>query len=360
MKRTLWMALMLTIGACHGRAEVAPPEPVARVRCAAVETRQWSEIRSFRGTVAPQPDRDAVVSPQVAGRLLHVLVREGDVVNEGAVIAEVESWPLRDALRQAEAMLSQARALHKAAALAASREEHLFGRGISARQTFEAARAAEAQADGAIALATAQVDTARQNVERATVRAPIGGVVVRLLRRVGEVVDGTPATPVMEIADPASLELAASVSASDLVALNPGREASVSFDALAGRTFSASVRTVSPAVDSMTGVGFVRLSLQTEGARLPIGILGTAEVQVGVPRSVDVVAASAVRNAGGAKTEVVICEGDQAHPQAVVVGERRDGFVQIVSGLESLAGPVRVATNRLTGLEEGTALEEEQ
>ena len=81
-------------------------------------------------------------------------------------------------------------------------------------------------------------------------------------------------------------------------------------------------------------------------------------MQVGAPQAVDVVPASAVRNAGGSSTEVVICEGGKAHPQAVVVGERRDGLIEIVSGLESYDGTVRVATDGLTGLEEGTALEE--
>lgn len=359
MRHVLAMLLLFAVCGCRGRSEDAPATPLARVRCVGVESHQWSETRSLRGTVAPLPDRDAIVSAQVSGRLLRVLVREGDMVERGAVLAEIESWPSRDAQRQAEALLGQARAQHEAAALAASREEHLFERGISARQSFEAAKAAEGQADGAIALAAAQVDVARQNVERATVRAPIGGVVIRLLHRVGEVVDGTPATPIMEIADPSSLELAASVPASDLVVLRSGQGATVTFDALPGRTFPASVRTVSPSVDPMTGVGSVRISLETTDARIPIGILGTAEVRVAAARSVEVVPASAVRSAGGTNTEVVVCDGGRAHPYPVVVGERRDGVVQILSGLESLNAPVRVATDGLTGLEEGTALEEE-
>jgi len=74
---------------------------------------------------------------------------------------------------------------------------------------------------------------------------------------------------------------------------------------------------------------------------------------------VEVVPASAVRSAGGANTELVVCDSGRAHPLSVVVGERREGFVQIVSGLESLTRPVRIAAEGLTGLEEGTALEEQ-
>jgi RND family efflux transporter MFP subunit len=345
-----------TVVACKRRQEDALAAPIARVRCAAAETTRLSRSASLRGTVAAAPDRDAVVSPQVSGRLLRVLVREGDPVKQGALLAEVESQPLRDALRQAQALLAQAKAAREAAAAAATREEHLYERGINARQTFEAAHAALGQSSAAVAFAGAQVDVARQNVSRSLVRAPIAGVVVRLLRRVGEVVDGTPATPVMEIADPASLELAASAPASDLVLLAVGQESSITFDALPGHSFAAAVRSVSPSVDTTTGVGSVRLAiLGKQEIRPPLGLLGNASVTLGAPRDAVVVPASAVRNAGGSRTEVVLCEGGKARPLLIEVGERREERVEIVRGLEAGA---RVAIEGLTGLEDGAAIEE--
>jgi RND family efflux transporter MFP subunit len=357
----LFLFLFLAFGmvsGCKKKQEEAPPVPVASVRCGLMESRSWADIRTLRGTVAAQPDRDAIVSPQVAGRLLRVRVREGDTVHEGDVIANVESRPVKNALRQAKALLIQARAQHEAAAAAAVREKHLYERGISARQTYEAARANQGQADGAVALARAQIDIARQNVERATVRAPISGIVIRLLRREGELVDGTPATPVMEIADPSTLELAASARANDLVVLQLGQKATVKLEPLPERVFSATICAVSPAVDTATGVGSVRLRLVTEGMRLPIGILGTAEVKLGATRKVDAVPASAIRNAGGARSEIVSCSQGKAHPLPVVIGERRDGWVQIVSGLETVPRPIRVVTDGLTGLEDGMTIKE--
>lgn len=358
MKRFVVAAAAVMMAACRGNPESAPAVARAVVHCAPVESRPWGEQRVLRGTVSPRPDRDALLSAQVPGRLMRVRAREGDRVEAGAVVAEVESRPLRDGLRQAEAILGQARAQRTAASASVLREQHLFERGISARQTFEAAQAALGQADGAVALAGAQVDIARQNVERATVRTPIAGVVVRLLRREGEVVDGTPSTAIMQVADPSSLELSASVRASDLVMLALGQTAEVSLEPLPGRRFEATVRAVSPAVDPATGVGTVRLSLQTTGANVPIGVLGTAAVHVGSEVTTDVVPASAIRSAGGTRTELVLCVDGHARPLSVVVGDRREQVVQIVSGLESVARPARVAIDGLTGLADGTAIEE--
>jgi RND family efflux transporter MFP subunit len=258
-------------------------------------------------------------------------------------------------LRQAEAQLANANAARTLAASVATREEHLVARGISARQALDAARATLAQATAASESARAQVDVARQSVERSHVRAPIAGVVVRLLRRVGEVVDGTPTTPVAEIADPSTLELAASAPARDLVALAVGQPAQLTFDALPGERIAATVRSVSPAVDTATGVGSVRLALQVTRLRPPLGLLGSAEVTTSAPRRVVTVPATAVRNAGGARTEVVVCLGGHAHPRAVEAGLRREGVVEVVRGLDPGA---HVATEEIVGLDEGTAIQE--
>jgi len=351
------LLLLIAVAGCH-HDEPEPPAKVAKVHCVAPEMRVWAEVRSLRGTVAALPDRDAIVAAQVPGRLLRVLVREGDHVERGAVVAEVESQPLKDALRQLEAQLAQVTAAREAAALAITREQHLYDRGISARQSLEQAKASLGQSDGAVAAATAQTDAARQNVARTLVRAPISGVVVRLHKRVGELVDGTPATPLLQIADPTVLELAATAPAADLMTLAAKQPATITFDALPGRSFPATVRAVSPSVDAATGVGSVRLSLQptSDGRMPPIGLLGTAEVTVGAARNALTVPAAAVRNAGGARSEVVLCQDGKAHPLVVTVGERRQGMVE----LQGLAPSARVAVDELPGLEEGMQLEEQK
>lgn len=353
----LWAWLL---AACGSSAHAPQPAALARVSCAPASVRAWADTRALRGVVAAQPDRDAIVSAQVAGRLVRVRVREGDRVRAGAALAEVETAQLQDALRQGEALLAQARAQREAAAAAATREQHLYERGISARQSFEAARAALGQAQGACELASAQLDVARRNLERASVRAPIDGVVVRLLRREGELVDGTPATPILEVADVSAPELLASASPQDLVVLRTRQAATVQFDAVPNRSFGAAVRSVAPAVDAHTGVGAVRLSLQPDDALLPLGIVGVAQVAVAPARSVRVVPEAALRSAGGSQLEVVLCDHGRARPRRVVVGARRDGYVEIVRGLDmdmdmATATP-RVVVEGLIGLEDGAAI----
>ena len=346
----------LAVGCVEGPApEAAPPQ--AHVRCVAIEERTWIHEVTLRGTVAAAPDRQAIVSAQVAGRLEQVTVREGDLVVRDQVIARVEPRAFEDALRQAQAASAAARAAREAAVAAVAREENLYERGFSARQTLEAARAASSQADASVAAAAAQIDAARQTLSRATVRSPLAGVVLRLSRREGEVVDGTIATPILEVADPASLEIAGSVSARDLVQLRVGQAASITFDALPGRALTGHVRTVSPAIDPASGVGTVRVGLDPTDERVPFGLLGTAAVAVGEPRVVLVAPIVAVRNAGGVERELIVCDGGHARPIPVTTGERREGLAEILTGAEL---GTQVVADHVTGLTEGTPLEVSQ
>lgn len=353
--RHKWLHVAALLLGCHQASSTPGAPPAIGVRCASVERVALQETRTLRGTVVAAPDRDAVVAPQVPGRLVRVLVREGDPVPLGATIAQVENQPLQDALVQARAHLAQAEAAAQNAELAYNRSQHLYERGISARQEVDDATARRSDTQSAVTAARAAVASAALNVERATVRSPIAGVVVRLMRRAGELVDGTPTTPVLEIADPQALELLASAAPSDLVFLRSGQRGEVRFDALPGHRMAAVVRAVSPAVDPVSGVGSVRLTLSADTIRPPFGLFGAVTVETGQRTGVLVVPAAALRSAGVAGSEVVLCEKGRAHVRLVEVGERQAEKVEITRGL---APGDRVVADNLVGLADGSPIAE--
>ena len=189
----------------------------------------------LHGTVAPLPDRDAQIAPQVAGRIVEVLVREGDRVTRGQPLARIEDAALAD----------QAQAGGGAG-----------GQGGAPRPTWRAPRATASRAWSTAASPRARSWTTRRRgsrprrparprrapppaspqrqLERATVRSPLAGVVLKLFRKSGELVDGTPATPVLEVGDPTHLELVATATAADLVRVHAGDAVAVTLPALPG------------------------------------------------------------------------------------------------------------------------------
>lgn len=358
---------VVALATLAGLAGCRRPEPNAErageatrraVRCAPVQAITVADTIQLAGTISALPDRDAQVAPQVPGRILEVRVREGDVVRAGQVVARIDGGPLSDEASAARASLARTEAEVKNAEATAARVERVFERGIAARQEVEdaQARAAAARASRDEAQATAR--RAERQVGRATVTSPLAGAVVKVFRRSGELVDGTPATPIVEIADPARLELVADTTASDLVRARAGQRASITVAALPGASWTGAVTAVSPAVDRATGLGVTRIRLDlTSGARPPIGLLGTARVELGAPRPAPGIPAGALRAGKGGALEVVLCGRDNlAHARSIERGAAVGPLVEA----RGLATGEEVVVEPAMGVGDGEPIERQR
>ena len=311
---------LLSALAAGCRREVAAEEAGSSrprtVRCVPAETRTLRAQVTLHGSVAPLPDRDAQIAPQVAGRIVSVLVREGDQVTRGQPLARIDDAALADGVQEAGAQLARARAEANLARTTRVRVERVFQRGIAARQELDDAEARVSTAEAGEIEARAAHEIARRQLDRATVRSPLAGVVLKLFRKSGELVDGTPATPVVEVGDPTHLELLASATAADLVRVHARDSALVEVPALPGAGLRGRVVAVSPAVDRVTGLGTVRVSLDTATGSPPppVGVSGVVRIDTGAQRQATVVPPAALRATSGDQAEVVVCGPDgRAH-----------------------------------------------
>jgi RND family efflux transporter MFP subunit len=350
--RRAW--LLVLAGACHAAPTGEPAATRKTVRCEQVTLARVADAIDLAGAIAPLPDRDALVAPQVGGRVVRVLVREGDAVADGQVVAQIDAALLGDQARETEAALARARAERTNADATLARAQRVFEHGIAARQEVDDATARAASARAAEAEADAVAQRNRRQVERATVRSPMAGVVLKVFRRPGELVDGTPATPVVEIADPSRLELVASAPAADVVRLRAGQPATIAVAALPGSAWTGEVAVVSPAVDRATGLGTVRVSLAPSDApRPPVGVLGSARVVAGEARLAAAVPPAALRGSGG-QTEVVVCGADGvAHVRAIRRGADAGDRVEV----EGVTPADSVVVDPVLGVADGEAIE---
>jgi RND family efflux transporter MFP subunit len=352
-------AAIVALTACKRAADSEPAPGPKAVRCADVQSATVKEMLEVRGTVAPPPDREAQVASQVVGRLLRVEVREGDEVNAGQIVARIDDAALVDAAHQADAARARARAEHDNAQTSLARIQRVFERGIAARQEVDDAAAREASAKATEMEADAAARVAHRQIDRAAVRSPLGGLVLKVLRQSGELVDGTPATPIVDIADVSDLELVADVPAQDLVRLSRGALATLKFPALPERPFQGYVSRVASSVDRATGVGSARVHIDpADPPRPPIGAFGTAVVESGASRQALLVPAAALRSVSGGEGEVVACGSDHvAHVRKVHPGPARNALVE-VSG--EIAAGERVAVEPVLGISDGDSIEENE
>jgi len=354
VRTTFGLYLSLSgLTACQHELPVEKPQPVA-VHCARAQRQALDEKLVVSGHLEPPPGGDLPAASQVAGRIVTVAVHEGEQVKSGQVIATVDDLVSRDGVRQAEAALARATASQANSDANLERVRALVARGIAARQELDDAVArAEAEKQGATA-AQATLDLARRTLGRVQVRAAFGGVVTRIWRGPGALVDGTDTTPIVQLAAATGAELVAEVTEKELGRIQPGQSAEVRLLALTG-PIAGTVRTRSRALEPATGLGSVRIALEAAPAGLLMGGHGQAFVITQHRDGVLVVPARAVRGAIADGAEVVVCAGGVASVRRVGVGYRDAERLEVVSGI----GPDdKLAQDHVLGLDDGTRLQE--
>jgi len=307
--------------------------PTISAETGTVARRDLVEPLLVRGAVAAPPNEDVRLAAQVPGRVVAMKVAEGDTVEKGAVVAEIETPPLEDQRRQARAALAQATAALENARLNLARNERLFERGIAAGKEVEDARAQAAAAEAGLEQAQAALATAERQLTRAHVASPISGQVVKRFVGVGEQVDGTPAQPLLEVANVDRVEMAAHVAADHLGRVRVGQRAEIVSDAWPDRSFEGEVVAIAPAIDPATNAALVRLRVRNSGRLLKVGMFAQARIALQEKKGVLVVPPSAVSKAeDGAAVYVVT--GEEAKRTPVKIGLETDEAVELLSGVK--------------------------
>lgn len=187
-----------------------------------------------------QPSQQVKVGAQVDGQIKALKVKLGDRVIKGQLLAEIDSVPSRNELRQKianekdlVAQKTETVAALAKAELALRRQRKLLAIDASSRQDFEAARALVdeqrarlAAFDARIEGAHAQVEIARAKLGYTQIVAPRNGEVVAIVTQEGQTVIGSQQAPeILRVADMDAMTVRAQVSEADVVRLRPGQTA---------------------------------------------------------------------------------------------------------------------------------------
>jgi membrane fusion protein, multidrug efflux system len=336
-----------------GAGELSPK--AIHVRVVAAVARDFTVRLRVSGRIAPPVDRQASVSASVAGRVLEVTAREGQPVKQGEVLARIDARLLGDGVRSGEAALKRVQADSAFKHEVARRSRELFEKGVASRQDAESDESGAVAADASVVEATSNVETARRNRGFADVTAPFDGVVVRVLRHPGELVDGTSATAIAEVAGLHPLEVMLDAPSEALAKLRAGDSAEVVL--ASGKTLTASVARIAGALDAASLVGGVRLRFTGSDPALVLG--SPVEVALTLERLKDAVSVPkrAVRRGPEGGAEVVLAADGKAKVTPVVTGPEDGDSIVIREGLK--LGQVVVVEDPL-GLADGTALEVER
>lgn len=227
------------------------------VEMAGVKRKNLVATVTASGTIHPK--RSVDVSANTMGRVTSLTIREGDTVQAGEVLLEIDPTEFRSVVRALEAAVRTSQAdlaLAEAAAEKADqdlrRARELHQQGLVSEEQLEAARTESrvqsARVDAAksrLLQQEANLEKARYDLDKVTVTAPMSGIVTRLNVEEGEnAIMGTlnnPGTVLLVIADLSTMEARVKVDETEVVKVAIGQLAEVRIDAFADTSFSGQV-----------------------------------------------------------------------------------------------------------------------
>ncbi|MDR2550081.1 MAG: efflux RND transporter periplasmic adaptor subunit [Desulfobulbus sp.] len=316
--------------AASARAEESI-QPV-EVTVARVSERELPAPIEVAGTV--QAAERAAIAAKITGTIADIPVVLGSAVKAGQLLVAINAGEIAARLNQAEALLNQARRNLE-------REQNLLAKHASTPETVKS------MADQ-FAMAQAGYREAKTMLGYTAITAPFDGVVTGKNAQVGDL--ATPGTVLLQVENLRTLQVRSAVPESLVQGIHPGDVLTVQVEA-AGTSGRATVAEVAPAVDPQSRTASVILNLPPDPGLRPgqfarLFVAGPNVRALLVPES-------AVVPSGQLDRVFAVADG-RASLRLVRTGIRRDGMVEILSGLD---GGETVATDNNRLLVDGQPLQ---
>ncbi len=343
----LCAALSIALAACsRSAAETTPPASVPEVLT--VQAKAADDTYDLRLPARALAGESAQIYARSTGFVGERRVDLGDRVQAGQVLAVISAPESDQAVREAQAVLAQARADEELAKVNYDRAHVLVGSGAISKELYSDRKANYDVAVAAQAAAQARLSAARERQGFQTVRAPFAGVVVaRNIERGDRVVgDSTSATPMFEINALDPLRVVVDVPQHVALQIQAGVQGEVSFPELPGKSFQAEVVRSAQAISRDAGVMRTELRLPNPGERIPAGMVGTVRLQVARATPAVILPLSAVIQRGATAQVATLKPDATLDYRDVTLGRNLGNDIEVLSGVAA-SDTVVLAPNAL-------------
>jgi cobalt-zinc-cadmium efflux system membrane fusion protein len=317
---------------------------MASVKVEKVQEYVFPVEKSAVGSIDFNQEMTVQVFTPYQGRIIETFAKVGDEVKKGQTLFTIDS---PDLLAASSNLISTAgvlnlttRAMNRLKTLYESRAiaQKDLDQSISDQQTAEGAHKVARDAVRIFGKTEDEIDSIvkeRRADPRLVVPSPISGRITARNAAPGLFVQPGTAPAPYSMADISTMWMLANVAESDVSAFHVGQEVKVSLVSYPGKVFEGRVSTIGSMVDPNTHRMLVRSEINDPNHELRSGMFATFVIRTGDPvRSLAVPLSGLVREGDGTMTAWVTTDRRRFTQRTVTVGDRKDGFRQILSGLQ--------------------------
>lgn len=327
---------------CKGKDAAQQQQQAPELAVMTVEASDASLMTAYPATL--QGVNDVEIRPQASGFLTKVNVREGQHVNRGQVLFEIDRVQLQAAVDQAKAAVAVAQANVNTAQTNANNNKLLLDKNIIGAPAYQTSVDALNAAKAQLNQANASLVAAQKNLSYSVVTSPISGVVGTIDYKEGTLV--SPQTLLTVVSDNGTMEAYFSMTEKEILSLTDGGKRTieaaknampaVQLQLANGEIYPqpGTIVSISGVLDSATGSAQVKASFPNPDGMLRSGNTG----QVLIPSST----AGAIQIPQSATFEIqdmkfcyVMGDSAKVHQTPITVSELNDGKNYIItSGLK--------------------------
>lgn len=284
----------------------------------------------YSSTATLEADQEAEVVAKVRGIVSQLNVEEGDYVQAGELLAQLEDQQLKIEAERAKATLDRLQN-------ELSRKKELYRKKLISAQEFENAMY-EYQAQ------KSAYELAKLQVRYLQIEAPISGIVSERMIKVGNMINADQA--VFRVTDFDPLLAVLDVPEHEMYKLQPGQPVQIKVDAIAGQSFGGEILRISPVVNPETGTFQVTVSIRDESKKLKPGMFGRVDIIYDTHSQALIIPKNALIDEDGTNSVFVIRD-KVAYRQTVRTGYADEKGIEILVGLAPADTVVTVGQSSL-------------
>jgi multidrug efflux system membrane fusion protein len=293
----------------------------------------------YSGLGAVTPLATVTVRTRVDGQLMSIRYREGDTVNKGDLLVEIDDGPYQAALTQAEGQLIRDQAALENARIDLVRYQQLVQQKAAPEQQLATQQATVHQDEGVVKLDQGQIQSAQVNLAYCKIAAPVTGRIGLRLVDTGNIVQAADTSGLLVITQMNPISAIFTISEDQLQAVlkkvAAGQTLEVDAYDRAGTTKLAqgSLTTLDNQVDPTTGTLKLRATFQNPRGTLYPNQFVNAKLLVQEKRGVTLVPTAAVQRNSQATYVYVVNADTTVTVRPIVIGTTEGNDSEVTSGL---------------------------